>query len=259
MANPNDPTEFPDAFGLTPIPLAPPEGDEPVSDPALMVLLSYLKAFLTTDQNASLAWQVKGVSPSNPPVLGIFPWDPEENLFNANNLPALFLWREDGTDEWMADDYFVTSDTLKMLWVFPGPGTPENQAIRVPFANGIGKAIKVAIERGRTPSWKQPDDDDPVAETEGSFLGKYLGGWSLFDTRWRRTHVVEKSRDGNRTYGTYPAIEIQWTLMESWDQNIDNPARTAPTSATNGVDFTTTTSTGATSNEGYLANTPKVD
>lgn len=249
-----------DTFGLPQFPLQPPTQGQAVADPALTILLSYLKAFLCDDQMATGAWQVAGVSPGNPPVVGTFPFDPEEDLFNSRDLPALYLWRDSASNEWLAEDYLIESSTLKLLWVFPS-GTPENQAVRTPFVNGLVKAIQIAIERNRTPSWKQPNDTDPDTSRYGSALGNYLGAWLLRVDRWRRTHVVERGIDSS-TRGVYTAVEVQLTLQEPWTVDITDPARFDPTSGANGVDQTVPVNPNASGvsafvPEGYLAGTPR--
>lgn len=245
-----------DSYGLPTIPLQPTPPGSPPADPLLAVLLSFLKAFLVEDQNATAAWQSMGVSPANAPVNGIFPFNPEDNEFNESALPALFLWRESGKDEWIADDYLLETTQLKLLWVFT-LGNQPNQTVRNPYINGIVKVIQVAIERGRTPSWKQPGDPDPLAVTRGSWLGNFLNAWSLSVDGWRRTHVTERDLESNRVVGTHQAVELTLSCQETWTVDIEDPNFYSGTSPTNGVDAVITTSTGATAAEGYLAATPQ--
>ena len=246
-----------DTFGLATIPLSPPQAGQPTTDPTIQMLLDFFTAFLNDDQNATAAWQIQGVAPSTQPVMGKFPYDPEVNLFHASTLPALYLWRESGKEEWLADDYMVEESTCKMLWVFP-LANPENQAARVSFASGLCKALNVAMERGRTPSWVVPNDPDPVAATQGSFLGTYLGAWSCWFDNWRRTHVIERGIDGSMKQ-TYVAVELMMTLTEQWSPDITDPSRSSATSALNGVDAIVENATGTPMAEGHLAGTPVVD
>jgi len=248
-----------DTHGLVQIPIQPidPSVDAP-GDPALNVLLSYLQAFLVKDQNAEIAWRVPGVDPAHPPVKETFTYDPQEYVFNAASVPCLYCWREDGSFAWMADDWDVTTDTLKLLWVFPMTGPIEAAIPSSSFVNGLVKAINIAIERGRTPSWQVAGDTDPVAPVQGSFLGTYLNAFALTLRSWRRTHVTERD-DAEKVVGVYPAIEMRLELQETWAADSGTPAGTYETSEANGVAMTVENGAGTPMVAGNLAGTPVTD
>lgn len=153
---------MPDTFGEIEIPLAPPAEGETVADPCLVVVLGYLKALLNA--NLGAAWNA--VAPGKLPVNGIFAVDPKKRGFNERDLPALYITRQqpNAPPEWMAADWYVTNDMLRLTWVFP-PEPQTKQMLRGTFGNGIVKAIATAIERERDACFVLAGDPDPTAAT----------------------------------------------------------------------------------------------
>lgn len=187
----------------------------PSSDPALAVILDYLATFLVTDKNATAAWAaIAGQSAKYGAVKRVFAHDPSEWSFSAEDLPALFLWRDDGKQTWDADDWARDHTTLKLLWVY-ALGTQENNRARQPFGNVLEKLITVAIERGRTPGWVQPGDKDPDAATQGSVFWFFAGFDELSYDSWRKATLrIPNAEDA------YPAIELTLSMTELWQQDL---------------------------------------
>ncbi len=248
-----------DTFGRVKIPIQPIDPTVgTAADPALDVLLSYLQAFLSTDQNAELAWRVPGVDPAHRVVRKVYSFDPEEYVFDEKQLPALYGFRVSGSFEPLADDWDVSTDVVKVLWAFPLDGPIERALPRSSFVNGIVKAVRIATERGRTPSWIVEDDTDPMAPIQGSFLGNYLNAYSLWLKTWQRTHITVRDAE-SKIIGVYPALELQFQLQETWATDIDGGTGTYPTSAEAGVDFVLDNGqSGRPQVEGLLAGTPVI-
>lgn len=236
-----------DTFGAIEIPVAPasptftplfpPSANDPsavaVGDPCLSVILDYLATFLVTDKAALEAWQ--SVAGGESPVARVFPHNPADAAFSVAFLPALFMWRESATNAWAAEDWLRETTVVKSLWVWK-PTTQAKERIRTPMVNGIVKAINVGIERGRTPSWKQPGDVDPLTVTFGSLFWTYAAfeGFELTSYTTTRPLIVQ-NQDGSRLY--YPAIELTFTLRENLDVGIDglDPLGAADLTVTDGT------------------------
>lgn len=183
------------------------------SDPAIDVVLAFLKAWLVTDANLTVAW--KAVYPALPPVVRTFSHDPSEWVFNTANLPALFMWRENAIQEYAADDWLRDVTTVKALWVYP-KGLPENQRIRQPFVNAFTKSVGVGIERGRTPAFIVAGDPDPDALTQGSLFYPFAAFESFELDSWRLTKLTIPNVAGPPARGDeLPAVELTFTMHEN--------------------------------------------
>lgn len=246
---------MPDTFGAIEVPVQP-GTQQPLADPALSSLLSFLHKALCADQAFSLAWTAPGVDPAHPPIVKTFPDNPGEEwlAIRSDCFPALFGWCERGETDWIAEDYEVETVHCKLLWVLPVV-EPELQRVRMQLGRAFFKAVYVSLSRGRTPSWVVPGDTDPMAATAGSFLGTTMGWLQVpWVKSWKRTHVEAKSLDGSPA-GIYPAfeIDIEWLEKQTLDDTID----TVPTDTLVGADLTIANgATGVVQNEGYLAVTP---
>lgn len=233
------------------------------TDPTLGVLMAYLVAWLNTDAAALAAWQVAGIGPGTRPVEVVRFADPndETTTFEPDRLPALYCWRAGGKYEWLAEDWETEQGTIKLLWVLPNV-MPEDQQDRAPFVNGMQKAIYTGFSRGRTPSWVVPRDTDPLAATEGSYLGSWLQACTAYPVldAWRLTTVRVKAIDDSPAPGVWRALEITMTVREKLTVDVTDALRFAITSPTNGDDMTITNpATGAVLAEGYLSGTPVSD
>ena len=152
-----------DTFGQITIPIAPPATkDEPVADPCVAIVLGYFKAFLNT--YAVDAWAA--VAPLTKPVETVFAANPVESNFSTKYLPALYLNRVAPHEPpvWMAADWYVNADILRLQWVFP-QNPQEKQSVRTNITNGLAKLIEVAVERERDACFVLTGDPDPTAAT----------------------------------------------------------------------------------------------
>lgn len=214
-----------DIWGAISIPLPFAQAGQPAGDPCLYFIGSFLQAFLATDQNAVRQWSTVGVSPTTRPIETFIVARPDDRTypFASQQLPALFLFRDGGTFGVWADDYDIVTDKLKLLWVLP-EARPENTRAQLPYMNAFVKAVHVAIELGRTPSWKQTNDPDPFSVTQGSLLYTYADFAQCISHSWRFTFVhVADSR--NKRVFDFPAVEITYDMVENRVIGTDDPLR----------------------------------
>lgn len=158
-----------DTWGATQLPVPAPVGDQPVSDPALEYISSFVKDVINFD--VGTAW--RGVAHRELCRFS-FAHDPQEHDFKASDTPCVFAWTSgDIQMDREADDFETTKRVVRVLWVYE-PATQKKQAKRAPIINGITKALARAFENGRHKAWKVTGDADPYAATRGSVLWKYV-------------------------------------------------------------------------------------
>lgn len=224
MSEPVDLNAY-DSFGLVQIPTTSAPLFSPISngwreppdplDPALAVLADWLAVFLVEDDNIGQAWRQVRLQESNRAVKTIWLHNPTEIEFNDNDTPSLYLWRQSAEEKRDWDDGFREYTVVKGLWVFP-TAMQSLHIRRVNFPSILGKAIRVGIERGRTPSWKQPNDSDPHTAAEGSLFWTYMGFDELEFVRWDNAVLTPKGAEPNpRGYQPYPAVDLTFLLTES--------------------------------------------
>lgn len=152
-----------DTFGLLQLPALV---TEPAGDPALAKIGSFLAAIINA--NASAAWlavRPRAAAGQQPPVRNVVVGhDPTQLDFNESLLPALFIWRPGGTNEWWAEDFLMDNASLRAMWILP-PDAQEKQKLRLPILNAIAKACTGAIDDNRHPAWFDADDTDLDAPT----------------------------------------------------------------------------------------------
>lgn len=147
-----------DLYGATAVPLAV---TTPAGDPALRDIADYCQAVLNT--YASTAWVA--LEPAHTQVVrNAFTHDPRpaHHEFNANDLPALYVFRERGTFGDFSQSIRRAEDAATMLWVFPA-APPPKQTVRSALAPGIMRMLDTLLERGRDPSWTKATDSDVTA------------------------------------------------------------------------------------------------
>lgn len=205
-----------DVWGAISIPLAPaPSGVQAAGDPCLWYIGDFLRAFLSTDENALAQWDTIGVAKGTSPVNTVIVGRPDDRTrpFSAAWLPALFIFRSSGAFERWGDDWDVARDKVTLLWVLPISG-PEIKRAQLPFANALVKAIYDGIELGRTPSWVQPNDPDPDAATLGSLLYTYGAFVHLLVQSWRPTFVRVDDL-ARKAVADFAAVELTCELVEN--------------------------------------------
>lgn len=150
-----------DTYGALAQPVPVPADGEPVSDPALAVMLAFGQAVLNAKMSAAWAEVAGGVLP----VRAVFDNDPERESFNDKSLPALYGYRKPGKPAYdLAEDYRVSEDLIVLIWALPS--TPQfRQRLRSPAVNGMGKMLDRSINRGREPAYVKAGDPDPLAAT----------------------------------------------------------------------------------------------
>lgn len=159
-----------DLYGATRLPL---DGSTPDGkDPLLSTVASFFQAIANV--HAKAEWEVIAKVGSPLPCLHAFTHDPHETNFIDNNLPALFLWRSDvleHVDE--AQDIRVIRSRLRLLWVPPNTGKPDEKTRRTHFPFKLVKLWDDYLELGRDPAWLAPGDPDPEAPLYGSVLARF--------------------------------------------------------------------------------------
>lgn len=154
-----------DAIGTLEFPAQTQPAGEALSDATLQKFLDYLTAYLR--ENLEANWQQ--VAPSIPIIRTTGLCNPEIAGLNNGDLPGLYVWRSRMQQERMADDWYVDHSEISVMWL-PDPVTQVQVAKRIPFLNGVAKAIYMAIVLGRSPVWVDAGDPDPDASTLGSVL-----------------------------------------------------------------------------------------
>jgi hypothetical protein len=190
----------------------------PAADPALAVILDFLATFIVTDANMLAAWAPVAGAAGAAIIKRIFPHNPKEVVFSTSHLPALYLWRESATQEYAADDWLRETTNVKGLWVFP-LAQQNNQRQRAPAANALMKTMAVAIERGRTPSWKQPDDLDQSSRGQGTLFYPYAAFESFKLVSWKDGRLEVKDQAKSAT-DVYPAVDITFAMEEKLDYGL---------------------------------------
>jgi len=199
-----------DGWGLP----APGPSTVPSSDPALACILDFLGCYLITDQEVSAAWQDASAGGGGRCIRNLFLHDPRKGDFNSEKIPALYAWRESSKQEWVADNWLYDQTVIKALWVFPITAAQSQKKIRIQFVHVLAKAINLAIEWGRTPSWKQPGDTDPQTPNYGSLFWPYAGFASFWFESWAHARAELPVPQKQGTYDAYPAIDLTFTLKE---------------------------------------------
>jgi hypothetical protein len=217
-------------WGSVSIPTQPAIAGQVSGDGLLSIYLSYLKAFLQTDGNATGGWSA--IAPGRPIVNRVRPHTPHDSDaepdglgFDTKDLPALYLWRggqhESTKVEYIAEDWQIGTAMLKLLWVFP-LGVISHQRVRQSFGDAVAKAIITAIELGRTPSWQWPGDPDPLAPAFGSFVHTFTNVFSLNVTEWKpeSVDIIMTADDKSSRRLRYPAIEVTLELVENRQRDV---------------------------------------
>ena len=139
---------------------APPTRASPYRTRASLFCLGYFKAFLNT--YAGDAWAA--VAPHTVPVLGAFAANPVESNFNEKSLPRSISNRvgvRTSSPVWMAADWYVNADTLRLQWVFPRNPQEKQSVHPVQHHQWAGEASS----RRRSSASATPASSSPATPT----------------------------------------------------------------------------------------------
>ena len=190
---PGAPVEFGD------LPLEPvPANLDPPGDIVLQVFGDYLKAVMLSRLSAS--WlPVSGAANGSVPIVRTVGFNnPEDNTFNARDLPALFVFRnkvDDEKPERIADDIWEDTRRIIVLWV-PNAVPQELRADRTPYLNAIRAAIKDAVFQERNSAWKKTGEADPYALIKGTCITTAAGLWGPPIVEGVEEYTLKFSVDG---------------------------------------------------------------
>ncbi len=207
-----------DRFGAISLPATAAPAGQPDGDPALFYIGEYLKAYI----NAKLTTAWQAVAPTQQPIKSVFYDSPSAGgEFNERDLPALYIFRGDTVTDQIAEDWNVESTNVTVQWVF-SPMDQAKLSKRRPFSNAVDKAVKVAIERGRDPTYVISGDPDPKAPTFGSdvFGSAYANVVSIDHKGCKPSTLAIRMADGPSR--GYPMLEITLDLREVWEQSIED-------------------------------------
>ena len=218
--------DVPDQFGALQFPLAATPAGHVVADPLIEILPLFLKEYLNNEIGA--AWDTAGVAPGLKVVDGVYSTAPQDvsTSFSSKRLPALFMWRASATDAWEAEDREIEHTRAVLLWVFPNvPG--HRQDIRAPFINAVAKAIKIAVETGRTPGFIVAGDTDRYAATQGSQYGNFVGCQRLTVVSHKPVPVaitIIRAQTDRRPPPpmVYQGLEVILAVEERYDRGYDS-------------------------------------
>lgn len=207
-------------FGLLEIPVPPPESDDdPVADPLLKVLLSFMKDVLNAETGAAWAH----VAPSDPkPVAFTFAHNPDPTSFNSKKTPALYMWRASDKGRARYSTGILASDgPITVLWVPPST-TQEKRRIRQTFPNAIKKSLQLAFEQGRHKAWKVTGDTYYDAQEYGSVLLRHAR-LSKIDIGEFRDFELVIDMDQGKAKAEFDCFMFTVTPLELVEHGMSNP------------------------------------
>jgi hypothetical protein len=195
-----------DIYGATSLPAV---ADDEFVDPLTYYIASYLQAAL----NAQLGQAWSRLAPGKDVVRRFYTANPEQVLFNESATPALFVWRPESehSTEKVADDYHVTTSTLRAHWLQPHDSSLKRER-RMQFAGPLSKAVHSALIEGRHPAWVVPGDADETSATRGSLLMTWAGLLRPPEVRSQTLPVTFQIDDGEPV--TYQAIFFSIKCVE---------------------------------------------
>lgn len=220
-----------DTFGNLALPTEPPAPEQPAGDPALVRLLAFTRAAISA--SCESAWAAVATS-REPVVRTAHAYDPESVHFAEKDLPALFGFRPRQTfaTEGAPLDFLTSSSSVSLLWI-PAPTTQLRDTLRATIVNAIAKAVAVALQRGRIPSWVDDGDTDPKAASlpedvdaiktsvpsstsPQSYAGAALNGVIGTSVMSPRRGLAIKRKSAPGAYGVSPIVVtyVDWMGVE---------------------------------------------
>lgn len=215
-----------DLFGLLPLPAPVPDEGAALTDPALDIMLDFIRAVL----NAELGNAWRAVVPTDPiPVAYVFNHAPSAESFNMDEVPALYGWRPDDSDTAHRYSQDLVADTAGMQFLWVPPALPQEQERYVhAVVNGIKKSLKLALAQGRHPAWVLAGDTYYDPEEYGSVLFRYakLASARLGAVKQQPLNIESADRSFRKTYDS---ILFGVTALEfsSKDLSVEAPLRSA--------------------------------
>lgn len=216
-----------DEFGLLELPVPrPTDKTQPVGDPLLATLGSFLKAVVNADTGA--AWSF--VCPIEPrPVAHVFTHDPSKMSVSSNTLPALYIWRGTGRDtQRYAQDLLSDDTSLQCLWV-PPPATQDAARRRFAFRNAIRKALRAAFGQGRHPAWVVPGDTYFQPDVYGSVLLTQANCSNLSIGQFVDHELVIPNVDGTTNKNSFDCLSFTVNALELFTIDTSGAAFTPQT------------------------------
>ena len=202
-----------DAYGSGAIPAEVPEEGAAIGDPLLDKLLEFFAAIVVRE--CAAAWDAASGNIGNQSIVKrVFAHNPGDQAFRELTTPAMYLWRDAiGTAVWRAADYRIRPSNMTLRWVPFMANSQDAQRRWSPIMNAVCSAIDLAIERGRDPGWIREGDDDPMADTLGSFFYSYASLWKLEMGAARRV-MLSVPIEGQGPPRTFPAVDIPLLVEE---------------------------------------------
>lgn len=197
----------PTQFGALTLPAPAPDVDEAGGDPSLDTLLAFARAVIVA--RCGTLWS--SIAPASTSVVQVTrAHDPGELVVTEKQFPGLWAWRTRGDFERIADDFDTEAAALSLLWIFP-PAQQNNQRVRTPTVNAVGKALCAALARGRDPAWVATADPEAQAARNGSFLWKQAGWFAFEKVSWKLQDLVI---DKGGEQATYPGVQWEIAVRE---------------------------------------------
>lgn len=213
-----------DTYGAIAIPVA---ATTPAGDPALTKLGNYLKAVVNV--KALTAWTAarpRGIAAEQLPIRFVRLANPEEEGFNDKDLPALYLWREDGDFQQRTTDWHCDESHIKLIWALPS-GTQLQQGERKSFFNALAKVIADALERGRDPNWADAGDPDVAAASIAASVNSIKLSAATQTVAQTLSGVALDGARGSATF-TPTGLRLAPTVTTTLVGTVDDPGIPGP-------------------------------
>lgn len=208
-----------DLFGLLPMPAVAPDEGKAVTDPALDLILDFMKSVINADLGD--AWAA--VCPTDPaPVAHVFNHNPDLESFNGDETPALYAWRNDdsGGQFRYSQDFVADEGGICVLWV-PPPAEQEDRRAREGIRNGLKKCLRRAFAQGRHPAWVVDGDDYYEPEFYGSVLLHHVKMGKCRLSGQFRAHTLTIEGETDKFKQSYDCLYFVLDTLEFFNEGTD--------------------------------------